>query len=435
MRFKTALACGLLFLFFTSPMVVSAATPFDVPAVFTLADRSDIELGLSVKVGGQTLQAGLDPNPAPVTGFLDVNTLNRLTGVFTGAFREVTASTTASVDRLGWQKTITATLNAPALNGIFLWNENKVIIYPETVSAVFTVDGEALPVFSLQGVPLRATYEGSELTISTGFTYEGSYAGFQFTMTAKVNLVAALQTPAAGTVWVGLKTDDNAYQAGDGMKVYGSIENSGESVNVDLYLALYAPDGKLYCLPGFTTTFVPILSDWTFVPTPNIPYTLLLQYTLPDGLPIPLIDGQYAWMAAFFKPGTTELIGDVAAAWFAYTANAPTPQAFDGYWLGTAESLVQSPDCRGFAEVSFTVTGGNLKGDAVTAVDDGDAYSLSGTVDAGGNILNGAIFEEFAGRLYQVGVFKGTLAGDTGQGNWYDDYGCHGTFSVLGLFF
>ncbi len=431
MKLKLVAVLTFTILGMVFPMMAGAATPFDAPATFNFAGGSQIDLNLTLKVANQEMQAGLDPNPAPIAGFLDVGTLNKLTGVFSGAFRDVTAATTATVERLKWQHTISATLNAPALTGVFIWNQNRAIIYPENIAVTIAIDGEAFPTFSLQGIPLRADYEDGKLTIASGFEYTNSYKGVEFTLTAAINLGGTLQTPTAGTVWVGLRTDANAYQSGEVMTLYASLENSGASQLVDLYIALYAPDGILYCLPAYTPAFVPIVAGWAFESGVKIPYTLLLSSQLPNELPIPMMDGEYIWLAAFFKPGTTDLIGEVAVASFTYTAEMPVPQTFDGIWSGTATSLVDSVDCRGIAELTFHVVGGNLNGQAVlTGSADDDDFPVAATVDAGGNIVNGTILEEFANQLYQIGTFTGALGADTGEGKWYDDYGCYGTFSV-----
>gem|GEM_PF-2337164 len=434
MKLKPVMALANVIFMFLFPIMAGAATPFDAPATFDFSGGSQIDLNLTLKVANQEAQAGLDPNPAPVTGFMDVGALNKLTGVFGGAFRDVSAVTTATVERLKWQHTISATLNASALTGVFIWNQNRAIIYPENIAVTIAIDGNPFPTFSLQGIPLRATYEDGKLTIASGFEYKNSYMGAEFTLNAAINLSGVLQTPAAGTVWIGLRTDANAYQSGEVMRLYGSIENSGADQLVDLYIALYAPDGALYCLPTYTTAFAPIVADWEFTAGVKLPYTLLLASQLPNELPVPMIDGEYIWLAAFFKPGTTELLGEVAAAPFTYTAHMPAPQTFDGAWSGTATSLVDSVDCRGIAELTFHVVGGNLNGQAIlTGSADDDDFPITATVDASGNIVNGTILEEFANQLYQIGTFTGALGAETGEGKWYDDYGCYGAFSVTRL--
>ncbi len=66
-----------------------SATPVTTPARFDLAGS---EIGFSVEVerrqGGAPSMA-LNPNPAAVTGTIDIEQLNQLMGLFTGTFTDI----------------------------------------------------------------------------------------------------------------------------------------------------------------------------------------------------------------------------------------------------------------------------------------------------------------------------------------------------------
>ena len=409
-----------------------SATPFPAPAAFDL-EGSNITLTVQVETRALgTIGMALNPNPAPVAGTVQIDQLNQVSGVFSGAFKDISASTTATADQLGLSTLVTLTLNSSSVAGVFVWAKNKVIFDLEDLQATLTVGSQSVQV-PLYGTYLPATYEdhpdGGVLRIEAEINESVESLGYKFTVQAAVNLIGILQTPVTANLWVELKTDRSAYVVGEHVKLSAALGKSGSTPAVDLYLVLYAPDGKYYFAPDYTTAAVPLLSGWQPDKDFYIPPIVVYDITTPATLPPVGVVGDYQFMAAFIKSGTTELVGDVTIAPFSLSQTAP--QTYDGMWRGSAESLESSLECAGFADVWFEVKDSRITGEAnEIKMEDADGYLVTGTVKTDGGIADGIILEEFGLDYIPVGVLKGAFSGDTASGTWQDAYGCYGTFSL-----
>ena len=160
--------CGIgLFILIVATLCTApagAATPFAAPASFDLAGSTiNVDIRLESKVLG-TIDMALDPNPAPLTGNMDIETLDAASGVFSGALTNVTTTTTAEASKLGLELPVTITLNSNTLSGVFLWAKDKVACYPESVTATFTIGDQSWDI-PFNGIPLAGTYNNNQLHI------------------------------------------------------------------------------------------------------------------------------------------------------------------------------------------------------------------------------------------------------------------------------
>ena len=100
--------------------------------------------------------------------------------------------------------------------------------------------------------------------------------------------------------------------------------------------------------------------------------------------------------------------------------------SYDGNWLGRATSSInyssKGLQCKG-ADIAVTISNGQLSG--TFASDWGITVTASGSCSASGSISNGT----FSGDSHN-GTFTGSLLGNSGSGNWSDNNGCYGTFSL-----
>ena len=96
---------------------------------------------------------------------------------------------------------------------------------------------------------------------------------------------------------------------------------------------------------------------------------------------------------------------------------------FDGIWTGSAISTNASSGC-GSAIINILVDGAALKGTGVTSGN--EIFSLSGSINDNGIINSGA----FAINDDGFALFNGSFSNTTASGNWEDEFGCFGTFSL-----
>jgi hypothetical protein len=409
-----------------------AAVPFGAPASFDLTGST---IGLAVNLETPRLgvqEMALDPNPTPVTGTIAIDQLTLGTGEFSGRFVDITASTNASLARVGLNFPVTVTLNSDNVSGVFMWSQNAAIIDAAYLTATLTFGSTSWPI-PLYGVPLPATYQDGVLSIQAHLEYSSTYEEYNFTAQIDINLTGTLQTQAASGAWLQLKTDRDVYANGDNLKLSYSMGNPGPDQLVDIYLGLLSPDGNLLFFPGYTTDLATAVPNFLLPSGLYIPYapeTVIHDLTLPASWPPISLAGDYQFLAAFCTAGTfCELIGDVAAAPFTYL---PTyTHGYDGMWYGSATNDASGTICAKVATVQFTITDSQLSGWGEEDIAyDADGYMMTGTVNSEGQIVDGSLFEEYGPGYQPVGVFDGTLSGDSGSGTWHDSYGCYGTFTV-----
>ncbi len=418
---------ALLFFITFVPGAAQSATPFEAPVEFDLVGST---FGFSITftfpvVGEKTL--ALNPNPTDVTGKVKINTINRTTGYFTGEFENIAGATTTRATLLG-DLTITLTLNSTDLSGWFVWAQDKVILYPESITATLDFGGDSggFPV-PLNGVPLQATYKDGTLSIISSPSFSNTYQGYAFNADIDINLQGSLQEQSESDPWSDLSTDRSDYGPGDPMQLLLSLWTGSGGETVNLYLGLLAPDGGLYFYPGFTTTPTALVENVTLPVDMQLPSTQMLNVMLPDALPLTADPSPYTFAFAMVDVATGDILGDPATAPFTYSAAPAAPAGYDGTWEGTADNTTNSAECSSFAEVHFEVANGRITGYAADAEDE---YPVSGVVDSTGKIVDGVIYEEYAGQNVQMGAYQGQFTGNTGIGTWHDMYGCQGSFDV-----
>ncbi len=425
----------ILFLFSFFPNISLSATPFSTPADF---DLTGSEIGLSLSFETATVgnvSASVSPNPAPVTGIIQVTQLNQISGAFSGAFQDITVSTTASVPQLDLSIPITITLNCNPVSGWFLWSQDAVIFDAETISATITFGGQTY-VLPFDGLYFPANYQNSILSVDTQLAYSGEYMGRSYALTMVVNLVGTLDTlepSSESKPWIDLKTDKQEYQNGNSLTLSISAGGTKPAQPMDVYVALIAPDGTIYFAPTYTTTMTPMLSN--FQPQNDFyyaPFTFLTA-TLPCSAPPIAGDGTYYFAAAFAEAGTTHMLSDIEMTPFVYqdTPALPPGHSTDGTWSGNGVNEAANGECADLAWVTMEIKDGSITGEAGEDVAvDADGYELTGTIKQNGEIIDGILWEEFGASLIKMGVFTGQVSGSTIQGSWHDSYGCYGTFTV-----
>jgi hypothetical protein len=412
------------FLFFLCFLISSnsfAAKPFVAPVNFDL-DGSNIEFQMTFETQKlhKSYEASLNPNPAPVTGRIEIEKLNQDSGVFSGFFREITATTTVSnVPGLSEVK-VGIEINGYT-TGIFLWNENKVVFSPVYLNADISISGNVFHVL-LANVPIRATYNNERMTLDFEINKQGEYANFNFDLSAKVHLVGQMQKPdnANNGLWIKLSTNDAVYNEGENFKLFASLGNSGETKNIDLYIIL-EDNGKYYSFPYYGEGFTPVLQNYRFNSGLYALNIKLHDANLPTITPPINHPGKFTYYAVFTEPHTTKILGVIESTVFNYEENVGSG-TYDGIWEGTAVSNVHTDFCEGDAHVIFNIVSNRIDG---TASMFDDEYTATGFVDSQGKIVDGVIWDDAP-----IGTFDGHVDGKRMSGTWVDQYGCFGTFEM-----
>lgn len=115
-------------------------------------------------------------------------------------------------------------------------------------------------------------------------------------------------TPPTIAVW----TDKSSYSSGEVLHLSLGLENQGMGAGYDLYVAAALDadtTGTLFFFPTWRTD--PSFSNISFMPLEqgaSLPSLTIMHLQLPDTLP----KGGYRFLAAFFYPGTFDLVSDVA---------------------------------------------------------------------------------------------------------------------------
>ncbi|MCP4682796.1 MAG: hypothetical protein GY864_10730 [Desulfobacterales bacterium] len=402
--------------------ITCAATPFSAPAEFDLSG-STIDFSVVLAGGWDT---SLAPNPAPVTGSINIETINRITGAFTGEFADITASTTATLPSPVGDIDIICTINSDDLSGWFVWAMDKVIFRPDTINATFSIGGESFNV-PFNGVHIPVEYKDGVISATAVVEHSGVYDGtipIAYDATLVINLTGNLADQSNNGPWVELKTNSNAYVNGDTLQLYFGIGNPGTVLPVDLYLGLLGPNGALLTAPGYTGTIGPIISNFPLPGNFSIPSILVYGIPLTAITPPISSPGAYLFWAVLTEPGNLNLLSEFALAPFEYGAAVSHP--YDGTWDGSADSHsdLSEGDCSGFSDVDFTITNSKIVG---TALDDEEVgYTVTGYVDPDGTIKDGTISVE--GR--PVGYFDGIITGTTISGTWLDIDVCYGPYEM-----
>ncbi len=412
-----------------NPGGAEAATPFSAPATFDLAGSSvDFTMSVTTSENG-AFNLALTPNPMPVTGVIQIDALNKDTGVFTGKFLNISGS--AAVSGLGGA-TAAFTINSDNVSGTFVWSRDKVILYPETLTAALEspLGSYAIP---LDGVPFPAEYTDGVMSISSNTTIPNvEYQGNSLSGSAAINLTARLQDQETeGAAWVGVSTDRTAYGVGDALQLFISMGVGSEARIVDVWLGLVTPGQIYHSFSSFDASgWIPVLQN---IPLPadfNMPSTLVTDLVLSDVIQLsPDEAGMYNFVFALVDSATGAVVGDIAAAPFTFSPIRVAPDGYDGVWTGSANVSVPGDECSTFGEVRLEISEARISGRFTDAGEVG--HPISGVVESGGAIQNGVIYEESAGLLHQVGAFAGNL--DTGLGTWRDIHGCSGEFTVVAV--
>jgi hypothetical protein len=432
--FKTVFGC-CVFLCTLWTSMAFGAIPFSSPAAFDLEGSTLAMSGSLQTVRNGTQQIAIDPYPSPVSGQIQVNTLDQKTGIFGGTMSNITATSTATVDAVNLDAEITVMVNSQALRGIFIWEKNKVSFYPETISVTVQFANQSREV-PMKGVPFSGTYKDGLLNVTAQFHAQGSYLTYNYALDFELKLTGHLPAGSSGDAWLYLQTSQSTYFQGEALKLYVGLQYGGPTQPIDFYLGIIDPMGNLLVAPGYTSDVTPLLSSFTLPGPTSIDPITLITAQIPSTLPPVQSSGQYQILAALFKAGTFDLIGNVASAEFSYyqTTSDPaiTGAPYDGDWYGNGTSEVTGEYCPTSATLHFLIVNSQISGEADEVAElDADGYEVSGKVTAEGSIVEGILLEEFGASLIPVGTFSGQLSlSGTGTGTWVDDYGCYGTFAV-----
>jgi hypothetical protein len=412
------------------------AIPFSSPAAFDLQGSTLAVSGTLDTPRKGTQQIAINPNPSPVTGQIQINTLDRETGIFGGALNNITATSMATVEAVSLDVEITVIINSQVLRGIFIWEKDRVSFYPESISVTVQFGDQSREV-SMKGIPFSGTYDEGLLILTAQFHHEGDYLTiYTYALDFELNLTGHLPAGSAGDAWLYLATNQSTYFQGETLQLYVGLEYVGTNQPVDFYLGMMDPAGNLLVAPGYTTDVTPLLSSFMLEGPTSIDPIPLTTVQLSSTLPPIQASGHYQFLAALFKAGTFELIGNLASAELSYYQSPSDPAItgapYDGDWYGTGASEVTGEYCPTSATLHFLIVDNRISGEASEVAQmDADSYEVSGKVTAEGNIVEGILLEEFGASLIPVGTFSGQLSvSGTGGGTWVDDYGCYGTFTV-----
>lgn len=411
-----------------------AAEPFSAPAQFNLAG-STIELEITVthdRLGSYDME--IEPNPVPVTGFIDIDKLSVLTGACQGQLRNVSATTHAEFDRWGIEMAydFQFSLNADPLNGVFFWSKNKAAFYPENVVLTVASGGQTWNI-PLNGIPLPADYVNGVLTLEAELDYTEEYEGYQTDAHIGLHLVGNLedQVPVGDNgISIALALDKNVYQTADRLELRAGISNDGPQREVDIYLAYFDPLDNFFIAPEYNSR-LQFLARATLAARQYVPLTKVLDVGLPAHSPPIVVAGESYFCAVVTAVGSFEPLSNWAFADFTYNAAPSSSAPFDGEWYGSGGSAVPGGDCPPLASVQVTVVDGQISGEASEMVEiDVDGYKMTGSINAQGEIVDGILLEEYMTSWIPVGSFSGTFSGSHCDGTWMDEYGCYGTFTL-----
>jgi hypothetical protein len=120
--------------------------------------------------------------------------------------------------------------------------------------------------------------------------------------------ISRVQVMAGQCPEIDLQTDSQVYSQGQQMRASISCVNRAGDFDVDLWIALLAPDGSLVLRPP-SAEAAPFWSG-------TIPAGLVFgpfEFASID-LDASFASGDYAWLAAIYERGTSDRIGEIAEA-------------------------------------------------------------------------------------------------------------------------
>ncbi len=433
MKRKVYWFLALLILGLAGLVPAQAAEPFKAPAVFDFSGSTmDLAINFDLGILGD-YDLELDPNPAPVTGFIDIETISTLTGVCRGRMRNLSAATEAEIKkgRLSIDFTITATLNADPLDGIFIWNKDKAAFYPDNLVLTLEFDSESWD-FPLSGIPLPAEYKDGVLSLDADLEYSEEYEGYEFSAVIGLHLRGTLQSqgPGDGQLTIDLELDKNNYQAGDRLQLRAGLDNGGGERQVDIYVAFFDHEGNYFFAPDYTSSMTP-LTRVNLAASQYEALTKILDVRLPSHSPPIAAAGACSFCAVVTLAGSREAISNLACADFVYNTPIDNSEPFAGEWHGSGTSAVPGGECPPLAAVHMTIVDSQISGvaDEIVAID-ADGYRMTGTIDDSGTIIDGTLLEEYMNSWIPAGSYTGTFSGTSCSGTWMDEYGCYGTFTL-----
>jgi len=420
------------------PQTVLSAPPFKAPATFNLGavtgaeEGSSINLSLSLttpRLG--TVDASLDPNPAPVTGLVKIDQLNVASGGFWGSFENISASTTANAPRLNMSLPVSVVINSDTVTGLFLWSSDKVVFDPADFDITFMLGSIPYSV-PVAGIPIPADYKNNTVSIQHQFDFSDTYEDYEFTASIGVNLVGRLEAQKPqGDPWLELTTNlshTNTYTDGDPFQLFLSAGNPGPEQVVDLYLEMVTPEGENLYFPAYGPQFSLALAGFPLPASFYMAPMLVHDAVLPSVWPPIDSEGTYQFRISYADPVTGAVVGESGTVEFNYAPN-PATGIYDGLWVGQAPVQEGSPaECGSFAEVTFNIVNSEITGEGIDQF--GFGYPVTGRLDANGEVVDGKIYEEFQADIIEVGTYAGQVQGEALTGTWGDIYGCSGTFNV-----
>ena len=409
----------------------TAATAFSSPAGFEM-DGSKIGFSMNVEtIGGKKIPAVVSPNPAAVTGVILIDQLNQISGAFSGAFQNISTSVTATVQQLSMTVPISLNIHSSDVKGWFVWVQDAVIFDTSTLVADLTVGNQTVSI-PMDSMYFPARYKEGVISIDARMDHEGEYLGRNYKITMVIQLVAVMNSQSMPMrPWIDLQTDRPEYQSGDHMTVTISAGGPSSTKSMDFYMALIGHDGTLYFAPDYTTTITPWLTNFSSPVEFYVPSATIFKSILPSSHPPVSETGVYYFAGGFAEAGTFNWVSDIEMISFSYKAESSGLSAYDGIWYGSGKNYAENAECSNLAEVVFEIGNGTIEGvaDEVDGIDPG-SYELTAAISGNGEISEGIIWEEFAGKLYQIGVFTGQAGGSSIQGTWHDVYGCYGDYTM-----
>ncbi|MCD6327972.1 formylglycine-generating enzyme family protein [bacterium] len=132
---------------------------------------------------------------------------------------------------------------------------------------------------------------------------------------------AVLPVIASGAPAIAIYTDAETYQSGDMITARLSASNDTEAMTVDVYVALFMPNGSfmLFVQGGWLTgAIVPWLADVNVPSGFNMAATPLFWLTIPSEA-----EGDYEFAAGLAYPGTCNFVNEISYAPFSIMGSDP----------------------------------------------------------------------------------------------------------------
>ncbi|MBU1626388.1 formylglycine-generating enzyme family protein [bacterium] len=128
--------------------------------------------------------------------------------------------------------------------------------------------------------------------------------------------------PPSGVQKIEIDTDKGYYKLSDTLKVLVTLHLGDSPLDVDIYLVMTDTLGSPYFFPSWSKT--PDFVRTTLPANLKVDKIKLLQFDIPNTLPLISNEGQYKFYFALAESGTLEFLGGIASTTFEIFSGCPS---------------------------------------------------------------------------------------------------------------